>query len=107
MGTYTHEMADHSIALGHLVGDRARVEEQIQDGVQVARDLGMTWAMVGLALGVSTQAAWERYGLSPYEKAERSRLNDAAASNWSQELPLEGLPEPRKPARLRSGWSPA
>ena len=35
---------------------------EITDCVQAARTEGLTWASIGSALGVSRQAAWERYG---------------------------------------------
>lgn len=34
----------------------------LQQSVDDARASGMTWAQVGLVLGVSRQAAWERFG---------------------------------------------
>lgn len=37
------------------------LEWDIRVFVKVARDLGASWAQIGEALGVTTQAAWERH----------------------------------------------
>ena len=37
------------------------VEQSVRDQVAVLRERGVTWARIGEALGVSRQAAWERY----------------------------------------------
>ncbi len=39
----------------------AGVEETVREQVGVLRERGVTWARIGEALGVSRQAAWERY----------------------------------------------
>jgi hypothetical protein len=41
---------------------RARSERQISDAVTAARHDGMSWARIGRELGVSAQAAQQRYG---------------------------------------------
>ena len=41
---------------------RARSERQIADAVTAARHDGMSWARIGKELGVSAQAAQQRYG---------------------------------------------
>jgi len=46
-----------------LLADRRRlVEEQTARAVARAREAGVPWSMIGTALGVSRQAAHERYG---------------------------------------------
>lgn len=37
------------------------VENLIEKAVRIAREQGHTWAEVGQALGVSRQAAWQRF----------------------------------------------
>lgn len=37
-------------------------ESALRDVVFVARKEGMSWDLIGKRLGVSRQAAWERYG---------------------------------------------
>jgi hypothetical protein len=44
-----------------IVTDNARV--MLQDAVDQARAEGASWQEVGDALGISRQAAWERFGL--------------------------------------------
>lgn len=78
MTTYTQQMVDLSVALETQRAERSQVEQRIEALITECRDAGMTWAMVGSALHTSGQAAWERYGLSPQEKAERSRQNEPA-----------------------------
>lgn len=39
----------------------AGVEQSVREQVGVLRGRGVTWARIGEALGVSRQAAWERY----------------------------------------------
>lgn len=41
-----------------------RSELQVQDLVSTARKLGISWQAIGSVLGVSRQAAWERFGRS-------------------------------------------
>jgi hypothetical protein len=42
--------------------DRARSERQVAEAVLAARRAGMTWRRVGAELGISAQAAQQRYG---------------------------------------------
>jgi len=41
---------------------RARSERQVVDAVQTARRAGVSWTHIGRELGVSAQAAQQRYG---------------------------------------------
>lgn len=43
---------------------RARTERQVADAVGAARQAGLSWARIGEELGVSAQAAQQRYGLA-------------------------------------------
>lgn len=54
--------------LGKLAGVEAELADTLQtidqdrdDMVKAARALGVSWERIGEALGVSKQAAWERY----------------------------------------------
>lgn len=47
--------------LGPVAAAGAQVERNLAGWVQKARSLGATWAQVGAALGISRQAAWERF----------------------------------------------
>ena len=39
-----------------------RVDDAMQDIVDILREREVTWAMIGQALAVSRQAAWKRFG---------------------------------------------
>ncbi|MEO5663162.1 MAG: hypothetical protein ABIR39_07750 [Nocardioides sp.] len=57
------EMSDAEL-LGNLpkiAATAAQVGSFLADWVQLARDRGLSWAEIGQALGVSRQAAWERF----------------------------------------------
>lgn len=41
-----------------------KAEDELRTAVKAARDAGATWAVIGLALGVSRQAAFQRFGPS-------------------------------------------
>lgn len=38
--------------------------EELAEAVAAARDAGDTWAMIGVALGITRQAAYQRFGLN-------------------------------------------
>lgn len=41
---------------------RARSERQVADAVDSARRAGLSWKRIGIELGISAQAAQQRYG---------------------------------------------
>ena len=50
-----------------IIAAREAVEDadaQLRAAVQAARDAGDSWTIIGLALGVSKQAAYQRFGRS-------------------------------------------
>ncbi|MFT4189884.1 MAG: hypothetical protein QM621_15075 [Aeromicrobium sp.] len=49
-------------AIADAVRARAASEASIRSGVEKAREAGLSWAVIGAALGVSRQAALKRYG---------------------------------------------
>jgi hypothetical protein len=55
------EAVDAGIILMRLSGDREAIELKIQRQVLTVLAAGGTWRTIGAALGVSPQAAWERY----------------------------------------------
>jgi hypothetical protein len=54
------EVAEYLLRRGALA--RARSERQIADAVREARRTGMSWKRIGHQLGISAQAAQQRYG---------------------------------------------
>lgn len=58
-------LSEHGIALIDAVTtaarDKQRAETALHDAVRHAREAGIPWAMIGSAVGVSRQAAQERF----------------------------------------------
>ncbi len=52
---------DPLVMLVTLAYARARIDDKIEEVVGACRDLHKSWTHIGQALGVSKQAAWERY----------------------------------------------
>lgn len=48
-------------SLGPAIACADAVERSVGDQVRVLRDRGISWARIGAALGVSRQAAWQRW----------------------------------------------
>lgn len=62
----THsELPPESVAalssLGRLTYAREEIENTMEEEVENAREHGASWRMIGVALGTSGQAAWQRY----------------------------------------------
>lgn len=53
-------VAEHLLRRGALA--RARSERQIAEAVDAARRAGISWKRIGIELGISPQAAQQRYG---------------------------------------------
>ena len=53
-------VAEHLLRRAVLA--RARSERQISEAVDVARRAGISWKRIGVELGISVQAAQQRYG---------------------------------------------
>jgi hypothetical protein len=105
MSTYTEEQIDVSLLIGTKREKIRKLELEIAGLVKEGRSVGMTWSMLGAALNTSSQACWERYGLSYQQTIERSRQNQGALTNEQ----LEGLDLPEQPAPKpvkRRGKSP-
>ncbi|MCU1426619.1 MAG: ATP-dependent protease Clp ATPase subunit-like protein [Actinomycetia bacterium] len=60
LGTYD-EILDPLVMLAVLAFGAARVEEKLTEVVQVCRAAGKSWTLIGEALGMTKQAAWERF----------------------------------------------
>lgn len=74
---------EHQIALvqrlENLVHERELAEERVERMVKLCRANEMSWARIGIGLRTSGQAAWEKYGLTDTQKAERSLRNRTPA----------------------------
>lgn len=53
--------------LGALSDKRDAIDDAMFVEVGYARSMGASWRMIGVAVGTSTQAAWERYRPAPTE----------------------------------------
>jgi hypothetical protein len=47
--------------LPNIVGTASQVDQFLHEWVQMLHDRGASWQRIGLTLGVSRQAAWERF----------------------------------------------
>jgi ClpX C4-type zinc finger len=61
-GSWTERPDDELLAsLGRVQAVVAQVDAAVHDHVAILRDRGVSWTRIGQALGVSKQAAWERF----------------------------------------------
>lgn len=58
-------LSEHGVALMDAVSaavrDKERAETALHDAVRNAREAGIPWAIIGTAVGVSRQAAQEKF----------------------------------------------
>jgi hypothetical protein len=55
------EVSDPLVVLVSLAFAAARIEDKMVDVVAVCRQAGKPWTKIGEALGMTKQAAWERF----------------------------------------------
>jgi hypothetical protein len=90
---------DSSAAIGYALRIQSAADDVVRAVVQQARERGATWQTIGDALGVSRQAAFQRYGkpidprtgepmnTTPLDDAAqlaRSVVDDLAAGRWER-----------------------
>lgn len=92
------------VYIGELTSERDSVNAQLREHVAYARQQGASWRMIGVALGVTAQSAWERYSGHerdseiprqlelPEVTDQSSWLNEAAGAltmsrEWERPLP--------------------
>lgn len=63
LGEVKDEMHPALIAMG-LANAARRLETKLHEGVGMCRARGLTWERIGLAMGVTRQAAQQRFGKS-------------------------------------------
>ncbi|WP_130178509.1 DUF3887 domain-containing protein [Cryobacterium sp. SO1] len=88
---------DFAGAIGYSLRLQSAAEEVVRSVVQQSRERGATWQTIGDALGVSRQAAFQRYGkpidprtgalmnttpLNDAAELARSVVHDLAAGRW-------------------------
>ena len=56
--------------VGRLAEQRDNLEAELAQGVAAARQDDWSWAMIGIMLGVTRQAAQQRYGAAAAELAQ-------------------------------------
>lgn len=47
--------------IGSLTDRRRKLENEVAELVPLARAQGASWRLIGVALGTTTQAAWDRF----------------------------------------------
>ena len=77
----------HLTYLGTLTDHIRSLEDSRARSVAQARDHGASWRMIGVALGTSTQAAWQRY--NPHTPVAES--TDTLPGDWSDDHELKDL----------------
>ena len=61
-GSWTDRPEDELLAsLARIQAVEAQVDAAVHDHVDILRGRGVSWTRIGQALGVSKQAAWERF----------------------------------------------
>lgn len=61
-GSWSERPDDELLAgLARVQGVVSQVDAAVHDYVAILRERGVTWTRIGEALGVSKQAAWERF----------------------------------------------
>lgn len=105
MNPYSDEQVRISCDMGRWIEQRRRAQEAIGLCVIRARSADMTWAMIGLALGTSAQAAWERYGLTAEQIEQRSRQNTSSHTQLTLELLTQDKPPRTNRVEPREGHS--
>ena len=61
-GSWNEQPDDELLAsLARIQAVESQVDAAVHDHVAILRDRGVSWTRIGQALGVSKQAAWERF----------------------------------------------
>jgi hypothetical protein len=99
MAEYTSDQVNIHIQLSSHTEKIRRLQLEINSLVRDGRAAGMTWERIGIALGTSSQAAWEKFGLTFQQTVERSRQNKGALTNEQ----LAGLDLPPEVSPQKAG----
>jgi hypothetical protein len=74
--------------LARLQADKTAIEDQIEEAIAVARRDGISWTKIGEALGVSRQAARDRFGPGGRRDVTRPRFGSLDERRPSAETPV-------------------
>lgn len=91
MSQYTSEQIDLMILIGKTIEVRDRLTRTVAEYVQQGRESGMTWAQLGVALGCSTQNAWERYSPRDQQGDAVTRPSDLRFDQFALDLEVESV----------------
>lgn len=74
------EMSDEELleTLPKIVATSEQVDEFLRDWVDLIRERGTSWQHIGLALGVSRQAAWERFSRARPRSADTPKASSSS-----------------------------
>lgn len=75
--------------IGALTDRISETQRLLEDHVRFAREQGASWRMIGVALGTSTQAAWERYRedvQAPFKGIQDLLPMDASAAAYRRSV---------------------
>lgn len=113
---------DWAASIGHAVSIQSAADDVVRAVIHQARDHGATWQVIGDALGISRQAAFQRYGkpidprtgepmnttpLTGAAQLATSVIRDLAAGQWERVTEQfdptmrDGLP----PEALAAAWA--
>lgn len=93
--TRVDEAGDHLALVRRAAEAEGEVRGLLQQSVDAARGAGCSWAAIGTALGMSRQAAQQRFGRAVEEDGEQERwLGPVTAFDEMAELEIAG----------RMGW---
>lgn len=86
-----HQDVAPIVRLSMMAAQRAGLEEAITKEIHQLVDAGVSWRFIGLALGTSSQAAWQRYRKNKLEHPQRlASQMDLLAELDPQVFPIVG-----------------
>jgi hypothetical protein len=98
MSTWTEKAVELAQLLDRKVNERNGIDKEIDRHVADLRREGLTWSQLGMLLGTSSQAAWERYSELGQLSRQRARVS-RMASLYDQAVLELGEPAKLAPER--------
>jgi len=81
-----NEAIRHLTYIGTLTDQIRALETSRARSVDVAREHGASWRMVGVALGTTTQAAWERFRPPAPARPQQETLMELSSEHFRASL---------------------